>query len=343
MGQHDPEDNPAKRHEPSDDIPRVSLAGAVANPHDIDVLRSLSREVSAAMEKYGCFIIVNHGVPREVCQDVEQTSKEFFDLPVEVKNEVLATADDFEGYDAGGELLYTSEETEEHLKDTRGQADAKESYQIWPSTSGYPGSTRSGGTKWPRLPQGFRQKYMAYYREMERLTSLIYQLLAIALGKEPQYFEEMNEGHLAVLRLLCYKDNPNVSEGGIRCSVHSDWGPLTLLRQANSDTCGMYLQIVDPSGEWMDVKTSGDEILVNTGDMMDSWTNHRWRAIKHRVVQPEGPLTEPRYSFAYFHAFNPESMADPRDFDPEVPSRPVNQWDYVVRKKVNSMSAGDAE
>ncbi|KAF4716630.1 hypothetical protein FOZ62_000916 [Perkinsus olseni] len=147
MGQHDPEDNPAKRHEPSDDIPRVSLAGAVANPHDIDVLRSLSREVSAAMEKYGCFIIVNHGVPREVCQDVEQTSKEFFDLPVEVKNEVLATADDFEGYDAGGELLYTSEETEEHLKDTRGQADAKESYQIWPSTSSYPGSTRSGMDK----------------------------------------------------------------------------------------------------------------------------------------------------------------------------------------------------
>ncbi|EER02776.1 isopenicillin N synthetase, putative, partial [Perkinsus marinus ATCC 50983] len=265
----------------------------------------------------------------------------FFNLPSTVKREVLATAEDFEGYDAGGELLYRSEETDEYLQQTRGQADAKESYQIWPSTSSYPGSTRSGPSKWPRLPPGFRDKYMAYYREMERLTSLIYKVLAIALGKDPCFFNDMNHNHLAVLRLLCYKEEPTVPQGGVRCSVHSDWGPLTLLRQANSDACGMYLQIVGPSNDWIDVKTSGDEILVNTGDMMDYWTNHRWRAIKHRVIQPEGPLVEPRYSFAYFHSFNADSMADPHDFDADALSRPVNQWEYVVQKKTNSI-VGDA-
>mmetsp|Transcript_14572 Transcript_14572/g.12139 ORF Transcript_14572/g.12139 Transcript_14572/m.12139 type:complete len:131 (-) Transcript_14572:2-394(-) len=129
----------------------MRLAEAVSNPDDLDILRSLAITVSNAMDQYGCFIIVNHGVPSDVCEGIEQASKEFFDLPEDIKCEVMATADDFEGYDAGGELLYTSEETDDFTKD-KPQGDAKESYQIWPSTAPFPGSTRTGPTKWPRLP-----------------------------------------------------------------------------------------------------------------------------------------------------------------------------------------------
>lgn len=38
------------------------------------------------------------------------------------------------------------------------------------------------------------------------VTSLIYKVLALALGKDPCFFNDMNHNHLAVLRLLCYKE-----------------------------------------------------------------------------------------------------------------------------------------
>jgi isopenicillin N synthase-like dioxygenase len=81
---------------------------------------------------------------------------------------------------------------------------------------------------------------------------------------------------------------------------HSDSGALTLLLQ--DDVGGLQ---VEHDGEWIDVEPLPGAIVVNTGDMMQVWSNDRYQAALHRVV----PRTDTaRYSLPYF--FNPSYATD---------------------------------
>ena len=64
-------------------IPTIDL-----NNHDIDDLVS---KISQACEKYGFFQIINHGVPKELCQRVLAVVTEFFQLPPEERAQFLTT------------------------------------------------------------------------------------------------------------------------------------------------------------------------------------------------------------------------------------------------------------
>ncbi|MGI9623106.1 MAG: 2OG-Fe(II) oxygenase family protein, partial [Acidimicrobiales bacterium] len=76
---------------------------------------------------------------------------------------------------------------------------------------------------------------------------------------------------------------------------HSDAGALTVLAQ--DDVGG--LQVRHGDG-WIDVKPITGAVVINTGDIMQVWSNDRFQAALHRV----SPRTnQTRYSLPYF--FNP--------------------------------------
>jgi len=63
-------------------------------------VRELAKEIGDACEKVGFFIVVNHGVPRDVIEGAWLASREFFDMPIDDKKEVSMTPDYMYGYEA---------------------------------------------------------------------------------------------------------------------------------------------------------------------------------------------------------------------------------------------------
>ena len=91
--------------------------------------------------------------------------------------------------------------------------------------------------------------------------------------------------------------------GQLRAGAHSDYGSLTiLLPQTGSGG----LQILSPSGRWVDVPPVPGAFIINIGDLMAQWTNDRWVSTLHRVINPDlvAGQSSRRQSFAFFHQPN---------------------------------------
>ncbi|MEI1373380.1 MAG: 2OG-Fe(II) oxygenase family protein [Nostoc sp.] len=85
--------------------------------------------------------------------------------------------------------------------------------------------------------------------------------------------------------------------GQVRAGEHSDYGSITLLFQ--DDVGGLEVQTA--SGEWIAAPTIPDTVIVNTGDLIQRWTNHVFCSTKHRVMIPsDNRVNQSRYSVAFF-------------------------------------------
>jgi len=107
------------------------------------------------------------------------------------------------------------------------------------------------------------------------------------------------EGNLTALRFNNY---PPIPEGSspdlIRLGRHSDFGCITLLFQDNIGG----LQIEAKNGDFIDAVPIEGTVLINIGDMLQSWSRNRLKSTKHRVINTKDPEKQKltRRSIAYF-------------------------------------------
>ena len=61
--------------------------------------------------------------------------------------------------------------------------------------------------------------------------------------------------------------------------------------------------MLNRADDWVDVPVAPDSFIVNIGELMARWTNERWRATLHRVVNPplEQAAVSRRLSLVFFH------------------------------------------
>jgi isopenicillin N synthase-like dioxygenase len=113
-----------------------------------------------------------------------------------------------------------------------------------------------------------------------------------------------------MFRALHYPNQPDAPlEGQLRAGAHSDYGSLTIVRQ--EDRPGG-LQVLDHSGEWVDVPVVDGGLVVNIGDLMAEWTNDRWVSTMHRVVNPprDAAGDSDRVSLVFFHQPNYDAVIE---------------------------------
>ena len=225
------------------------------------------RRAAPAFETYGFLYLENHGVPAAVVDAVFDQARIFFALPTAVK-EAARPQDPRNtlGYGGLGGQALENGRPPELERDLPGQ----------------PGEPWARPNVWPEGLPGFREAIMAFHAAATNACERLMQAIAVSLGLPEGYFEPFYDRSDSTARLLHYPRWPSRRPGADpRRRAHRLRG-VNLLFPAEGG-----LEIQAPDGAWLPTPARGTGI-VNTGDLIERWTNGLFRSSPHRVVNPEG-------------------------------------------------------
>lgn len=274
--------------------------------------RRLARAIETACRDIGFLIIAGHDVSPGLITDVEEVSREFFDLPLVEKMRVLRpTPDVTRGY------IPIEGESVARSRGEYAPGDLNESFMVGPvdvgDTAYFHGPAAGkhfAPNLWPDRPSRLRAVYTTYYRVMSDLARTLMRLFALALDQPETFFDDKIDRHISRLRVRNYPAPARPpAPGQLRAGAHSDYGSLTILKA--EDKAGG-LQVMNPAGDWVDVPIVTDCFIVNLGDLMARWTNDQWVSTLHRVVNPPmdlAPLSR-RQSLVFFHNPNYDAVIE---------------------------------
>ncbi|CAL5218902.1 g645 [Coccomyxa viridis] len=293
-------------------------------------------QVRAACLGTGFFYVANHGVDEALVENVFQENKDFFTLPEPEKRRILADENN-RGYTP------MSEETLDAPHQTEG--DTKEG--LYFGREVLPDSEEAhmplhGPNQWPAqdaLPH-YRHVTETYFRAVTALGMRLLRLLALALDLPPEHFHPMFTRPMLFLRPLHYAPRRSHPEQGIfGAGAHSDYGMLTLLKTDEHPG----LQIWS-GGKFVDVPPRPGTFIVNLGDMLERWTNGRFKSTLHRVVV-DGSAD--RYSIPFFFEPNFDTVVEclPSCCGPDNPARypPTTSGQHLLDKYAETHAGYSAD
>ncbi|OAY85271.1 1-aminocyclopropane-1-carboxylate oxidase 1 [Ananas comosus] len=233
-----------------------------------------------ACENWGFFEILNHGITREMMDEVERLTKDHYRRSREQRFEEFANKaleDGTNGVDVSSNLDWESTFFVRHLP-------------------------VSNISELSDLNDHYRKVMKEFAVELEKLAERLLDLLCENLGLEKGYLKKAfcgSNGPTFGTKVSSYPPCPRPDLiKGLR--AHTDAGGIILLFQ---DDRVSGLQLLK-DGEWVDVPPTPYSIVVNLGDQLEVITNGRYKSVMHRVVaQTDGN----RMSIASF--YNPGSDA----------------------------------
>jgi isopenicillin N synthase-like dioxygenase len=258
----------------------VDDSGAAAAAEAADLM-------AAACRSWGFFQVVNHGIDPGQLDDVWKQTHALFALPAEDKLALMRSSDNPWGF-------YNNELT-------KNQRDRKE---IFDFTCAGPDPIYGQRNRWPGGLSGFEATMLTYLRTCAGLSLKLLEGFCLGLGLPADYLRADFDGnHTGFVRLNHYPvddpmvgfDTEHLPDADLGIHHHTDAGALTVLLQ--DETTGLQ---VHRDGYWHDVPTIPGALVINTGDMMQVWSNDTYNAPVHRVRAMD---RQERYSIAFF--FNP--------------------------------------
>ncbi|ORY69002.1 putative gibberellin 20 oxidase [Pseudomassariella vexata] len=267
---------------------------------DTNAKKACALEVCDAYENQGFLQIVGHSVSKDLQARFLEAIASFFALPLEEKQKISQELSPcYRGYErVGGQKL-------DEL-DNDASVDQKEGFSIRPERP--LGRFLAGPNQWPgpNLPgmNSFKSTYMEYFDAVHALSKDMFRLIALSLNLDEGYFDEFaaDPDGICLCRSHHYPPTPPDSTDRTRgIGAHTDFGALTLLLQ---DNVGGLEVLHKPTGTWHSVPPLEGSYVCNIGDLMQRWTNDRYRSTMHRVISPLS--SKDRYSCAFFN----EGMRD---------------------------------
>ncbi|MDJ0908098.1 MAG: 2OG-Fe(II) oxygenase family protein [Woeseiaceae bacterium] len=257
------------------------------------------RAIDVACREWGFFQVVGHGIGRDITSGLFEAAHAFFEQPSDIKRQILRTEDNPWGF-------YDQELTKNTL-------DWKEVFDFGPAD----GEHRP---RWPDAQPEFESAVRAFYLACESLAHRILRAVSMNLGMPADHLAaDFREQHTSFLRLNYYPsltpDRVQDADKPFGVNQHSDAGALTLLLQDSQP--GLE---VCKDGNWHLVEPVDGALVINIGDMVQVWSNDRYRAALHRVTTN---TEHARFSAPFF--FNPGWETDyaplPSAIDADNPPR----------------------
>jgi isopenicillin N synthase-like dioxygenase len=183
-----------------------------------------------------------------------------------------------------------------------------------------------------RWPAGdFRDVALALYTVGLRAAYRLMEVLASCLALPADFFALRHRGENITLRFLHYPaGSPARTAAQLGAGAHTDYGAVTLLFQ---DEVGG-LELLGADGRWQGAPPMAGAAVINTGDLMERWTNGRFRSTVHRVRPIAG--NRDRYSIALF--VDPDSGVEVDCLDSCVSAQrpkaypPITAGEHLRRK-----------
>ncbi|XP_055961326.1 2-oxoglutarate-Fe(II) type oxidoreductase hxnY-like [Mercurialis annua] len=279
---------------------------------------SIANSIRQACAEYGFFYLINHGIEKDFIAKVFEESNKFFSLPLSDKMKLLRQ--NHRGY-----APLFSQNLDFSSRNPKGGAN--ESFSIGPLEKSEP-------NQWPSeevLPS-WKPTMETYHRKLLSTGKRVLSLMALALKLDKDYFEEIGAPE-GTLRLLHYPGELVHSEEEIiGASAHSDFGMITLLMTDGVPGLQVCRDKFKETRTWENVLHMDGAFIVNTGDMMERWSNCSFRSTLHRVI----PAGQERYSMAYF--LNPKPNCIVKCLESccseSCPQRfpPIRSGDYIKER-----------
>lgn len=321
-------------------VPTIDISAWVG-PGSPDARAAVVAAVDHACRTVGFMQVVGHGIPQAVIDDLRSGLDEFFALPLDAKKRYVRPAAENRGY---------SPPKSESLSYSLGvdpvtrMNDFFEAFNVGTSWREYPGTAATADdyaeNTWPDDTELFEPAVSTYYDEARRVAQTLTRVFAAALRVPDDFFGDVTDHSIDVLRMNNYALPPGSIELGAELTgmgEHTDFGLVTVLwadRVAG-------LQVLGLDGSWNDVVPAEGALLVNLGDVAARLTNDKWLSTLHRVKPPviDGSI-ERRRSAAFFHDGNADAVVGPLPHfvTPEAPAvyEPVTVRDHIAAKLAGS-------
>ena len=255
--------------------PTIDISELISDPTGPAGLR-VTEEIDAACADTGFFVVVGHGLEAPMAAAFE-AARAFFALP-QAEKEGVPRVERY-GFVAHPDLAIDPARAGDNTE--------------------YVDMGLGDEVPLPSL-DGFEASVRTYQRAALEVAAVILGSFARALELDPGFFAAHMRDPQCRLRFLHYLPTPPGPDGALRVltTPHTDYGLITLL--ATDGVPGLEVKPID--GEWTPVAAPAGSLVVNLGDMLARWTNHRYVSTPHRVI---GSPDRERISIPFFA--NPES------------------------------------
>ncbi len=286
-------------------IPTIDFAPFLAA--DPAARRAVADAIGRASEQYGFFSLVGHSLPRAAIDGAFAAAQEFFARPAAEKHQVQDRRNN-RGYIPMFDSQVPGHKPNGHEAFSMGHLRTPDDPQL----AALPFHAR---TPFPALP-GFRERLEACYAAMFALGQSVLRAYALHLGAREDFFTEASRDTYSNMRVIHYPPQEAVAEtADVGVRAHFDEGLITLLIQDMNG--GLAVQA--PDGPWLPVVPNRDAIVVNVGKLLRRWTNGRYHAALHQVVNESG---RERYSIPLFVHPSFRTLIDPMSLVGAAPAGP---------------------
>jgi isopenicillin N synthase-like dioxygenase len=320
-------------------IPVLDLQDFVSSPKNSQKSEAFVQAFGQALSELGFFALINHGVEQRIIDAAYSAAEAFFALPE-------ATKIQYEIAELKGQRGFTRF-GKEHAKDSAAP-DLKEFWHIGrvaevaqPSSQANADEAPSLKNIWPREVPQFQPVMATLFQQLETCAGHLMEACAHYLQQPSHFFAAQVAEGSTLLRVIHY---PPVAEAvmpnSLRAAPHEDINLITLLCEATTPG----LELLKPDGEWLPIQTVPGQIIVDTGDMLQSLSNGLLKSTTHRVVNPNSSRDR-RFSMPFFVHPRPEFDLTPlpncvqrTQRLPQFPSQTAQQYLHQRLKEIGLMS-----
>jgi isopenicillin N synthase-like dioxygenase len=277
----------------SETLPVIDISGLRSGSSE-DLAR-IAAELGTVAHGMGFCYLAGTGIPDVTFERLLECAQRFFAQPVEVKmGSYIGLSRCHRGYvPPGEEVTYDGTIDRKEAFDTALDLPADDPDYL-------AGNPMLGPNLWPGI-EGFTEAVTDYYMRAMEVGRLLFGALAVAMGEAPDFFDAMTTRTPSQLRLVHYPfDEEAVDAVGF--GAHTDFECFTLLKPTAPG-----LEVMNAEGVWVDAPPIDGTLVMNLGDMLETWTNGHFVATSHRVRK----VAEERYSFPLFVNVDYDTVVEP--------------------------------